>query len=312
MRTLFYILLASLTFLWLLPNRSIFPRTEERNTRPLIVSTTSMIGDLVTAIVGDHLDHYVLIRGELDPHGYQLVKGDADRFDRADIVFCNGLGLEHGVSLVQALQQHPRAVYLGDQVRARIPEKILSIEGAWDPHIWMDVSLWMEASYIVEEVLSIRFSEYKPFFQRNATSLRQKWSRLHTYLLTTVAQIPEEKRYIVTSHDAFSYFVRTYFCEGKHTWQERLQAPAGLAPDGKLSFHDLATTLQYIEKFSVATIFPESNLSQASLKKIVQCSARRGQPVQIAKQALYGDTMGNKSYPEMMRHNADVLREWLQ
>ena len=74
------------------------------NGKVKILSTTAQIGDLVEEIGGDRMDYWVLIQGDLDPHSYELVKGDDEKLSRADRVFYNGLGLEHGASLLNTLQ----------------------------------------------------------------------------------------------------------------------------------------------------------------------------------------------------------------
>ena len=64
----------------------------EPNGKLKVLSTTAMLHDLVKQIGGDEIDSTVLICGDLDPHTYQLVKGDGEKLSFADLVFYNGLG----------------------------------------------------------------------------------------------------------------------------------------------------------------------------------------------------------------------------
>ncbi len=78
-----------------------------------------MIQDIVRQVGGEHVDVIALINGEMDPHSYQLVKGDGEKITRADLIFANGLGLEHGPSLRQQLENNPKAVPLGNWIIAK-------------------------------------------------------------------------------------------------------------------------------------------------------------------------------------------------
>ena len=89
-------------------------RWMQDNGKVKILSTTAMIDDLVGQIGGDRVDHLVLITGEMDPHSYEMVKGDEEKFSCASLIFFNGLGFEHGASLRAQLQNHPHAIALGN------------------------------------------------------------------------------------------------------------------------------------------------------------------------------------------------------
>src|SRR5262245_55258644 len=82
-----------------------------------VLSTIAQIGDRGSAVGGDRIDSLVLVPGEMGPHSYELVKGDAEKFSRADVILYNGLGLEHGASLFAILKSSPKAVPIGDEVR---------------------------------------------------------------------------------------------------------------------------------------------------------------------------------------------------
>jgi len=120
----------------------------------------------------------------------------------------------------------------------------------------------------------------------------------------------------VTSHDAFHYFTRAYLCDNffdEHERKERFMAPEGLSPEMQLSFYDIKRVVDHLEKHKIRVIFPESNVSRASIDKIVQVTAERGFALKIADDPLYGDSMIDSedthevSYFLMMRHNADVV-----
>ncbi|HSX13114.1 MAG TPA: zinc ABC transporter substrate-binding protein, partial [Chlamydiales bacterium] len=107
------------------PQASEFESWMQANGKIKILCTTAMIDDLVGQIGKSRIDHLTLIVGEIDPHSYELVKGDDEKLSYAHLVFCNGLGLEHGASLRSWLEAQPNVVALGNEIQKICPEEIL-------------------------------------------------------------------------------------------------------------------------------------------------------------------------------------------
>lgn len=284
--------------------------------RVRVLSTTVMVHDLVSQIGKEHVHSLPLIDKELDPHSYQLVKGDDEKLATANIIFYSGLGLEHGASLAYQLQTLSTAVSVGDAIKKSFPEKIIVIGGIEDPHIWMDVSIWIHAIEPIVETLSCVKPNLRQEFQQNAQELRQKMLTVHERILQKMQSIPNERRYLVTSHNSFNYFTRTYL-GNQHHWEERFAAPEGLAPDGQLNPLDLQKIVNYLHQHHISIIFSESNISPDSLKKIAGASNEMGWNVQIPQESLYSDAMKEYeedqiSYLNTMEYNADIIQRYLQ
>lgn len=279
----------------------------EPNKKVKVLSTTAMIDDIVARVGKEHIDHIALVTGDIDPHSYELLKGDDEKLQFASVIFYNGLGLEHGASLRSRLESHPNAIAVGNEIEKMHPEAIIKRGSQTDPHIWLDVALWAEIVNPIVEALSSLDPESAAQFQENGKAVKAEMLQLHQSMVDQLQQIPEEKRYLVTSHDAFNYFSRTYL-GGEH----RFHAPEGLAPDGQLSSHDIQRIIDLLSKFNIGVIFPESNVSRDSLKKITAASSEKGSPVKIAPEPLYADALGEPgsdadTYFKMMSHNVRVL-----
>ena len=302
------------------PAPSEFQTWMSDNGRIKVLSTTAMIDDLVGQIGRDRIDHLTLIVGEIDPHSYELVKGDDEKLSYAQIVFCNGLGLEHGASLRYRLQQHPNSIALGDQIQKKYPGQILMIGGQMDPHIWMDVSLWSKTIDPIVQTLSKLDPEYAGFYQMNGEELLKHMLNVDKKIFDRLQSVPDEKRFLVTSHDAFHYFTRRYLASDEERssmeWMKRCAAPEGLAPDGQLSTMDIQKIIDFLCSHPIGVVFPESNVSKDSLKKIVNACQEKGLAVKISKEMLYGDAMGAKdsdanTYLKVMQHNSEtIVKEW--
>jgi manganese/zinc/iron transport system substrate-binding protein len=287
---------------------SALSRWMENNGKVKVLSTTAIVDDLVAKIGGSYVDHLSLITGQMDPHSYELVKGDDEKILFAQLIFSHGLGLEHGASLHYQLHHHPHTVFLGDEIRKKVPERILFVDGQLDPHIWMDISLWMEGAEIVAQALAEKDPAHAAYYLEKGKEAAATMSGAHAQLKEKMARVPLEKRYLVTSHDAFHYFAKAYLCDE----EKRCEAPEGLAPDGQLSTADIQRIIDHLLTHRIFVVFPESNVNKDALKKIVSSCANKGHPVRISEETLYGDSMGEAgSYLEMISHNICVLiKEW--
>lgn len=290
----------------------------ENNGKVKVLSTTAMINDLVKGIGKEHVDALTLIQGGLDPHSYQLVKGDDEKLAHAQVVFYNGLGLEHGPSLKRHLNDNAKACALGDGVESQGDALIVYVNGQKDPHIWMDISLWSRIIPLIAECLSRQDPAHADFFQSNAEELQAEMARAHAEVKRIMHEVPAEKRYLVTSHDAFNYFTRAYLSEGSEQengeWSKRFAAPEGLAPESQLSAMDIKAIIEYLDRHQISLVFPESNVSRDSIRKIIQAGQEKGLNVQMASCVLYGDAMGPPgseadTYLKMIRCNAKALSE---
>jgi len=319
-------MLAVLCFLFLafsgcsFSSSSDLDRWMQRDGRLKVLSTTAMIHDLVKEIGKERVDALALIQGEIDPHSYELVKGDEEKFAFASLVFYNGLGLEHGASLYYKLKSHPFAYALGERVRRKHPALILEKEGQLDPHLWMDISLWKEAAFEIAELLKEKDPAGKESYEHNLQLLLDCMLKTHDEICRSLKEIPQEMRYLVTSHDAFGYFVRAYLSEPDEretgAWRARLAAPEGLAPDGQLGASHIKGVIAFLFKHRVRCLFSESNVSRASLKKIVSSCLAIGHEVRISQESLFGDAMGGRdseadTYLKMIRCDAEVIKKEL-
>lgn len=286
-----------------------------------VLSTIAMINDLVKEIGGEQVDGMTLIRGDLDPHSYQLVKGDDEKLAAANLVLFNGLGLEHGPSLQHFLYDSKKAVAIGDRIRDHYPDVILFHKGQVDPHIWMDISLWEKSVPVIVESLSTLKPQFAEYFAANGKRLTAKMLALHEEVKRDLKAIPQEKRFLVTSHDAFNYFTRAYLAEeneiAQKNWQKRFAAPEGLAPESQLSTTDIQYIIDHLHTYHISVLFPESNVSQDSIRKILQAGKEKGLNLTIANDYLYSDAMGapgapGDTYLKMVEYNAKTIQKYLK
>ncbi|AGJ64422.1 ABC transporter substrate-binding protein [Chlamydia trachomatis] len=278
-----------------------------------VLSMNRMICDCVSRITGDRVKNIVLIDGAIDPHSYEMVKGDEDRMAMSQLIFCNGLGLEHSASLRKHLEGNPKVVDLGQRLLNKNCFDLLSEEGFPDPHIWTDMRVWGAAVKEMAAALIQQFPQYEEDFQKNADQILSEMEELDRWAVRSLSTIPEKNRYLVTGHNAFSYFTRRYLSSDAERvsgeWRSRCISPEGLSPEAQISIRDIMRVVEYISANDVEVVFLEDTLNQDALRKIVSCS-KSGQKIRLAKSPLYSDNVCD-NYFSTFQHNVRTITEEL-
>lgn len=287
----------------------------DQDQRLAVLSTTEMIESLVREVGKEEIKSLSLISHGLDPHTYELVKGDDEKLLRADLIFFNGLGLEHGSSLKYALQTNPNAFSLSQELGK---DAIIYHGSTPDPHIWMDLSLFSKTIDTIVFELTRARPDKQEFFEQNGNALRKRLLALHNDAKALFTEIPPEKRYLVTTHDAFHYFARAYLATKEElkgeAWRIRCKAPEGLAPDGQISITILEDLLRHIRTYRVTSLFAEEAINQDSLRKLVEAARETGMEISIPAQTLYSDSLGGpgspvENYFQMIPYNSKIIAE---
>jgi manganese/zinc/iron transport system substrate-binding protein len=184
----------------------------------------------------------------------------------------------------------------------------------------MDISLWSENIPFIVDALSAQDPVHAEEYKANGERVAKELNAAHLKVRRLMQSIPEDNRYLVTSHDAFNYFTRAYLATDEELinggWQNRFAAPEGLAPESQLSATDIQQIIEHLDKYRIHVVFPESNVSKDSIRKIVQASKEKNLNVQMADTYLYADAMGRPgsdgdTYIKMIEHNAKIIAQFL-
>ncbi len=273
-----------------------------------VVATTSMITYVVDRVGGDRIRLTGLMGPGVDPHLYTASAGDVRRLARAEVIFYNGLHLE--AAMGEVLRE------MGGRVRTQavtdaIPrERLLrppEFEGQFDPHVWSDVSLWMLAVESVVEAMSEHDPEGAENYRRNGRELLDELEELDAWVSERVEALPEERRVLVTAHDAFNYFGEAYGFEVRG-----LQGMSTVAEAGTADVRNLAS---FVVDREVPAIFVESSIPRRNLEAVQAAVRSRGGQVEIGGM-LFSDAMGDRgtpegTYPGMIRHNIRTIVDGL-
>ena len=276
-----------------------------------VVVTTGMIEDIVAGVGARHVAVEALMSEGTDPHFYRPSPGDIAKLaaKTTDIIFYNGLHLEGKmVAVLEDLGERKRVVAVTDGIdrsRLRAPSEF---QNQYDPHVWFDVSLWIECAKSVRDVLIEGDAEHAADYRQQAARYIAELTKLHHQVVLDIARIPEAQRVLITAHDAFGYFGRAYGI--------KVLGVQGISTDSEAGVRRIEELVDFIVTHKIAAVFRESSVSERNIRALVEGSAARGHRVEIGGQ-LYSDAMGKKGTPEgtykgMVRHNVDTIVDALR
>ena len=177
----------------------------------LIVCTTGMIADLLKNIVGDKMEVKALMGPGVDPHLYKATQNDLRLLKDAELIYVNGLHLEGKMaSILEKFSRTSKVYAVSDFVDSTRLLKDENYSDVKDPHIWFDVSLWESSISGLVESLCELDPQYCSTYRANASAYSDSLTQLHGEVKTLISSIPLSKRIMITAHDAFNYFGRSY------------------------------------------------------------------------------------------------------
>jgi len=111
---------------------------------------------------------------------------------------------------------------------------------------------------------------------------------LDAWVKTQTAAVPEQKRILVTSHDAFSYFGQAY--------GYRVKTLQGISTLSDYGLKDVSGLVRYLVANDVRVLYPETSMPPQTLEAIQEASARAGHPVRLGRE-LYTDALDAPGTP---------------
>lgn len=273
-----------------------------------VVTTTSQIGDSIEEIGGDLVEVTALMGPGVDPHTFQATQNDIQALQEADIVLYNGLHLEGRMSEIFEQISSSKPVFaLGESLEE---DQLLADPqnpDVVDPHIWFDIHLWKEAlTGATQELIKMKPEEEERFLSQEEEYFGQL-DQLIEETESLMDEIDEEKRVLVTAHDAFGYFGRMHNLE--------VIGLQGLSTEDEIGIRDIQNTVDLLVERKIPSVFIESSISDRSIQAVIQGSAEAGHTVKLGGE-LYSDAMGKKgteegTYIGMYKHNVQTISKAL-
>lgn len=278
---------------------------KEENGKLKVVTTTTMITDLVENIGGDLIEVNGLMGSGIDPHLYKASQGDFRKLDRADVIFYNGLHLEG--KLVEVFEkmneQAKTTIAISDGVAENTLIGSEYFASNYDPHIWFDLVYWNDISVYVTKRLSELDPENAAAFEVNRDVYLKKLKELKIDLDKKIEELPKEKRILVTAHDAFNYYGRTFDFE--------VVGLQGISTATEAGVKDVQRITEFIIENKIKAIFIESSVPRRTVEALQAAVNAQDHDVIIGGE-LFSDALGSAgtaegTYIGMYKHNVNTI-----
>jgi ABC-type Zn uptake system ZnuABC Zn-binding protein ZnuA len=323
-----------------IPGNSLAPAA---NSKIIAVATTSIVGDVVRQVGGEHVDVTVLVPTGVDEHAYEPRPQDLVRVADAQIIFLNGAGLEpfaerlienagentmsvavsDGITLMEgAHHAHDEAegatgagehVEEGEEHAGEHEDEGEAHEGEHeeghehgegDPHVWMDPRNVKVWVANIEQRLTEVDPANAESYRKNAAAYRQELDTLDAWIETAVREVPQERRKLVTDHLVFTYFAERYGFE-----QVGAVVP-GYSTLSSPSAQELAALEDAIRALEAPVIFVGSTVNPALASRVAQDTGAKLVPI-LTGSLTPSDGPG-ATYLDYMRHNVTSIVDALK
>ena len=266
-------------------------KAKNKNGKLKVVTTTTMITDLVKNIGGDKLEVKGLMGAGVDPHLYKASEGDVSKLFNADVVIYNGLHLEGKLEEVFEKMQHQnkKTIIVSDIINKNDLISSELFASNYDPHIWFDINNWRKITLYVAEKLAEIDTKNAAFYQQNGKEYLDKLVALNKEVESKINELPIEKRILVTAHDAFNYF------GNQHRF--KVVGLQGLSTATEAGVQDVQKLAKFIIENKVKAIFVESSVPKRTIEALQEAVKSKNQEVLIGG-TLYSDALGNAGTEE--------------
>jgi zinc/manganese transport system substrate-binding protein len=265
--------------------------------KPLVVSTFSILGDMVHEIGQDKIDVRTLVGPDQDSHMFEPRPQDAKELGRADLVVVNGLGFEGWLDrLIEASGFHGKILIATSGIVPLIHGT--NGEETADPHSWHSLK---NAQIYIDNIvtgLSLLLPQDAPFFKARGNMYKKSLEALENETRQQLAYVPLEKRKVITGHKAFGYLGRDFDIV--------FSAPLGISTESEPSAKGVAALIHQIQMEGIQAIFIE-NISNPRLMEQIANETHTHIGGTLYSDALSTPGTEADTYLKMMAFNLSSL-----
>ena len=258
-----------------------------------VVASFSLLGDLARNVGGDRVNVTTLVGANSDAHVYTPAPADAKKIADAKVVIINGLGLEGWLPRLAQSSGGKAAIVTATNGIA--PRKLGSDA---DPHAWQSVVNAKVYVANIRDALIAADQAGAAAYRANADAYLTKLDALDSEVRDAVAQIPQARRKVISTHDAFGYFAAAYGVA--------FIAPQGVSTESEPSARDIAAIITQIRTGKIPAVFLENISDPRLMRRIAaETGARIGGT--LYSDSLTAENGDAPTYIDMVRHNIKAV-----
>ena len=275
-------------------------------TKPKVLCTTSIVADWLTNIAGDVFEVTALLDKGIDPHTYKPSKRDLDAIRAADVIIYHGVHLEG--KIIDVLEKIERKLII--DAAANVPDSIIisdpNFPASKDPHYWFDTELVQFIVGDIAQQLSTAYPSSASQVQSATVNYQQEILTTSDSVQKIIERIIPEQRLVITTHDALSYFARTFGM--------RVRTLQGASTVSEFGLREITELVDFICANEVPAIFLENIVSPQAMESVQRGCLDKGFDVELGPELL-SDSLGpdadQDTYLEMLLFNATLLKTYL-
>lgn len=261
------------------------------------VASFSILGDIVHQVGGDHVKVNSLVGPDGDPHSFEPSPQDSKEINASDVVFVSGLGLEGWIDrLVSASGYKGKVVTASEGVKSS--QMVDDGKQITDPHAWNSMANGVIYATNVMNALIAADPEDADYFRKRGGAYIEQLQKLDEWAKSEFANIPLEKRKVLTSHDAFGYFGREYHVT--------FMAPVGFSTEAEASASGVASLIKQIKEEKVKTYFIENQTDPRLVKQIAAATGAQAGG-ELYPEALSDPKGPATTYEKAFKHNVETI-----
>ena len=230
---------------------------------PTVLATTTFLADITRNVAGDRLPVDSLLPFGADPHSYEPIPADAVKISKSTVLISNGLDYEQFLGpLLENAGGKRLVITASDGLQARHMEE--GGETVTDPHMWLDPNRVVKYVENIRDGLSKADPEGASTYKSNADTYIAKLQALDGWIQDQVAQIPSDRRLLVTDHESLGYFSQRY---GFTVIGEILQSVSSVASP---SAQQIAALIDQIKATKAPAVFLDASDNPNLAKQIAE------------------------------------------
>ncbi|PTE44026.1 metal ABC transporter substrate-binding protein [Staphylococcus equorum] len=305
MKKIIAIALVFILFLSACSNGSNEKNDTASNDKLKIVTTNSILYDMVKNTAGDNVEIHSIVPIGQDPHEYEVKPKDIKALTDADIIFYNGLNLETGNGWFEkALSQANKSTKDDSVVRASENVKPLYLEGGegdkskQDPHAWLSLDNGIKYVETIKDTILKHDKKHNDEIKTQSEKYLGELEQLNKESHDKFNDIPKEQRAMITSEGAFKYFSKQYDIKPGYIWEINTEKQG--TPE------QMKQAVQFVKDNNLKHLLVETSVDKKSMQSLSE----------ETKKDIFGevftDSIGEKgskgdSYYNMMKENIETV-----
>ncbi len=264
--------------------------------KPLVVATASIFADMAEVISGGLVEVKTVVPIGGDPHIYEPTPGDAQLIAKADLILKNALTFEGWLSeLIENSGTKAAVVTITKGIN---PIESIQYKNSTDPHAWMSASNGVIYAKNIKDALVALDPLHTREYEFNYDIYKEQLLEVDQYIETEIQKIPEQRRILITSHDAFRYYGQRYGIT--------VEAILGTSTDADAQTSDLIRLNKLIQESGIPAVFIETTVNPKLLEQLATSNH-----IEIGGK-LYSDSIGDRDSPaptylDMLRFNTNTI-----